>query len=109
MGRWKNYHWIPPVDHTIFSKERYRSQVLNATLSKCGTWIIMELDMYFPVGSIFHSIHGDVDYVIKSQDRGTYKNRYKVTRCDNTPVTLNDAYWLKERKWIYRDGFESAT
>lgn len=105
MVKFNAYYWIPQVDHTINGKQHYRSQVLDATLDKKGN-IIIKTDFYFPVGSIFHYICGDVDYVIKSQDKDTYETVYAVRRCDGQESTLDDVFMLKTKKWIYRDGFE---
>lgn len=105
MGKWTNYHWIPPSDHSINSREFYRSEVVEATLSKDGRFIVMKTYIPFPVGSIFHSLHGDVDYVIHSKDKHSYEYIYNVLRCDNEPVGMNDVLELKMRRWIFRDGF----
>lgn len=101
----KQYNWIPPVDHTINSKETYRSSVVDATLDDNQN-IIMKTDLYFPVGSIFHYICSEIDYLIKSQDPDSAKYIYKVVRCDGQPPTLDDVFMLKKKKWIYRDGFQ---
>lgn len=105
MARFQAYHWIPKTDHTINGKEYYRSQILDATLDEKGENIIIKIDFYFPVGSIFHYICGDVDYVIESQDKNTYEKVFSVKRCDGEKPTLDDVFMLKTKKWIYRDGF----
>lgn len=101
----KNYAWIQPIDHTLNGKEWYRSYVIDATLDK-NLQMVLTLREYFPVGSIFHALHSDVDYVIKSQDISAVKNVYKVCRCDGMGMTLDDVYEMKRRRYVYRDGFE---
>lgn len=81
------------------------SRVLDATIDDDKN-IVIKTDLYFPVGSIFHYICSDVDYVIKSQDKHSTKCIYKVRRCDGQEATLEDAFMLKRHKIIYRDGFE---
>lgn len=101
----KNYAWIQPIDHTINGKEWYRSYVLDATLDD-NLQMVLTLREYFPVGSIFHAIHSDVYYVIKSQDISTHKNVYKVCRDDGKEMTLDDVHELKTKRYIFRSGFE---
>lgn len=106
MAKFQAYHWIPPTDHSVNGEQFYRSQVLDATLDSKGENIIIKLDFYFPVGSIFHYICGDVDYIIESQDRNTHEKIYTVKRCDEQDPTLDDVFMLKKNKWVYRDGFK---
>lgn len=97
--------WIQPIDHTLNAKEWYRSTVVDATLDN-NLDMILTLQEYFPVGSIFHAIHSCTDYVIKSQDISKVENVYKVKRCDGRDVSLDDVFELKTKKTVYRDGFE---
>lgn len=105
MSKFRAYNWIPPKDTMINGNEYYRSKVIEATLDNDGH-IIMEIDFYFPVGSIFHYIGGCDDYIIKSKDKNDTRNVYKVCRCDCQAASLDDVYNLKTKKWIYRTGFK---
>lgn len=96
--------WIQPIDHTINGVEWNRSQVLDATLDK-DRHMVLTLQEYFPVGTIFHALKSDIDYVIKSQDIQSVDNVFKVCRYDGKEMTLDDVFELKRRRFVYRSGY----
>lgn len=100
----RKYYWIPPTDHTLNAAEHYQASVKgNTVFDFKRNKIVFELSQYFPVGSIFHFMHNEVDYVITCRLRKPGLI-YEAKRFDGKDINSEDIDRFNSGRFVYRDG-----
>lgn len=100
----KGYYWIEPVDDTLNDFPFFKTTILDKPViydSACR--LLIRTREHFPVGSIFHTLRNDFDYVIEEKRR-TWGNHY-IVRPLSAPWDWDVANGLREGDLIFRTGF----
>lgn len=100
----KGYYWIEPVDDTLNDFQFFKTTILDKPViydSACR--LLIRTREHFPVGSIFHTLRNDFDYVIEEKKR-TWGNHY-IVRPLSVPWDWDVANGLREGDLIFRTGF----
>lgn len=101
----KGYYWIKPVDNSINGEANYGAYIKGDIFFDIKRRrIVFSLDRFFPVGSIFHFIHTEDNYIITKRLRkpGLW---YEARREDDAVIGKDDMSRFTSGRMIYRDGF----
>lgn len=102
----KGYYWIPQTDMTLNSQQFYKASVIGDIIFdwKRGV-VVFELDRFFPVGSVFHFMHNEVEYKITCRLRKPGLH-YEAKREDGCKINASDIERFNSGRYIYRTGFK---
>lgn len=101
----KGYYWIPPVDNTLNALDFFEARVKgDVKFDFKRDLIYVEMDRYFPTGSLFHFIGNCTEYYIKSRELKPGLC-YVVKRTDGCPISLDDVSVFESGRPARRTGF----
>lgn len=101
----KGYYWIPPVDNTLNGLQYFQAKVVgDIKFDFRRNLIHVQLDRYFPVGSLFHFYGNCSEYYIKARERkpGLY---FIAMRTDGCPLTAEDVDVFNSGRAVKRTGY----
>lgn len=101
----KGYYWIPPVDNTLNALDFFEARVKgDVKFDFKKDLIYVEMDRYFPAGSLFHFVGNCTEYYIKSRELKP-SLCYVVKRTDGCPISLDDVSVFESGRPARRTGF----
>ena len=100
----KKYYWIPQTDRSLNDFEFFKTDILDKpVIYDSRQRIYIRTREHFPVGSIFHTLRNDYDYVVEEKKR-MWGNHY-IVRALCAPWSWDVANGLRDGDLIFRTGF----